>query len=437
MGNEIFPRSCSQLLATWPHLRHNAPMQKIVILGLGYVGLPLARLLSKKKQYRVFGVDIDASKIRSLREEQRRSLIEFSSDFSKIAATDIVVVCVPTPVLKNHLPDYGPLRNACIEIERHMGKNKPLVIIESTINPGTCEEIVLPILEKNGLRHNKNFYLAHCPERIDPGSKRWNLRNIPRVVGGLDKEALSRAAVFYQSFIKAPVQKMKSLKTAEATKIVENTFRDINIAYVNELAKSFDELGIDIVDVLKGAGTKPFAFLPHYPGCGVGGHCIPVDPYYLIERARKSGFSHDFLKMARAVNHSMPAYTVMLLKKEMRKLGMKKNNVTVGLLGLAYKPNIGDVRESPALEILKILEKKKFKTVVYDPYVKNALSAESVVSFLAAADVIILATAHREFLALAPEDFVRAGVKLIIDGRNVLPKDKMQKAGLAYKGIGH
>ena len=437
MGNEIFPRSCSQLLATWLHLRHNAPMQKIVILGLGYVGLPLARLLSKKKQYRVFGVDIDASKIRSLREEQRRSLIEFSSDFSKIAATDIVVVCVPTPVLKNHLPDYGPLRNACIEIERHMGKNKPLVIIESTINPGTCEEIVLPILEKNGLRHNKNFYLAHCPERIDPGSKRWNLRNIPRVVGGLDKEALSRAAVFYQSFIKAPVQKMKSLKTAEATKIVENTFRDINIAYVNELAKSFDELGIDIVDVLKGAGTKPFAFLPHYPGCGVGGHCIPVDPYYLIERARKSGFSHDFLKMARAVNHSMPAYTVMLLKKEMRKLGMKKNNVTVGLLGLAYKPNIGDVRESPALEILKILEKKKFKTVVYDPYVKNALSAESVVSFLAAADVIILATAHREFLALAPEDFVRAGVKLIIDGRNVLPKDKMQKAGLAYKGIGH
>ena len=248
-------------------------MKTVAVLGLGYVGFPLAELLVKSKKYRVIGLDISPEKIAWANSTLKSNLFTATQDFAQIKQADISVVCVPTPVFKNYMPDYGPVKNACLSIIKNL-KPGQLIIIESTINPGTCEEVVLPILERFGAVAGKDFLLAHCPERIDPGNKKWTLINIPRNVGGIDERSASEAATFYRSFLKSEVKVLNSIKAAEATKIVENTFRDINIAYVNELAMSFDKLGIDILEVIEGAKTKPFAFMPHYPGAGVGGHCF-------------------------------------------------------------------------------------------------------------------------------------------------------------------
>lgn len=414
-----------------------SPMKTTVaLLGLGYVGLPLAELLVKSKKYQVYGLDISAQKIRAAAKRLRSPIFTATADFSKIREADISVVCVPTPVLKNYQPDYRPLKNAVSSIAKNLKKGQ-LVIIESTINPGTCEEVVLPILERFGARASQDFFLAHCPERIDPGNTKWVLHTIPRNVGGLNKESTERAAKFYRSVLKADVKILKSIKAAEATKIVENTFRDINIAYVNELAMSFDKLGIDLLEVIEGAKTKPFAFMPHYPGIGVGGHCIPVDPYYLIERALHSGFEHHFLEMARRVNNGMPAYTVSLLEKELEKLDLSLSKVTIGILGLAYKKDIADIRESPALKVLKILKEKRAKVFTFDPFILEYSTEKNIHDLLKKCKIIILATNHSAFGKISPEVMKNAGVKLVIDGKNCLPKEKILALGIAYKGIGH
>ncbi|HOF42446.1 MAG TPA: nucleotide sugar dehydrogenase, partial [Candidatus Moranbacteria bacterium] len=274
-------------------------------------------------------------------------------------------------------------------------------------------------------------------ERINPGDPKWNVTNIPRVVGSFSKKGLRRAVEFYESVINAPIMPMKSIREAEATKIVENSFRDINIAFVNELAKSFDVLGIDVVDVIKGASTKPFAFMAHWPSRGIGGHCIPVDPYYLIERAKASGFDHEFLKTARKVNNSMPEYTVELLQDALNDLKIALNGTTVGLLGISYKANIADLRESPALKIIKFLKKHKANVLVFDPHVRKHSTVKSLEDLLRKSTALILATNHREFLEIDPALFKKHGIKVIIDGMNVLDKEKIQKHGIIYKGIGH
>lgn len=880
-------------------------MKTVAVLGLGYVGFPLVELLVKSGKYSVIGLDISKEKVEQARRNLKSPRFSATGDFAKIKEADISVVCVPTPVYENFKPDYGPVRSACESIAQNL-KPGQLVIIESTINPGTCEEVVMPVFEKFGLIGGKDFLLAHCPERIDPGNKKWTLENIPRNAGGLDEKSAMQAAKFYRSFLRAEVKILSCLKATEATKIIENTFRDINIAYVNELAMSFDTLGIDLPEVIDGAKTKPFAFMPHYPGVGVGGHCfeknqmvffktadgietltfeelyarvkdaeksggefeilsfdpqkkrscfkkvlmatqrpaesvlrlrtqygyelkvtdlhpvficrgsklqtcfakdikmgdylvinrfmpvckkrisldaignistypwsnsvrvspqrhswtnwqkqlepllendprakdnyyrynflplptyvaaeerklipaarnslvlktgrgpacktipaiiemdkdfcrligyylsegcltkdksarvrfcfnsneyeyltdvknilrkhgvsfseyhskqwrasyikvssnifgaiieralgcgtncynmavpsqlfalprshrreivkgllrgdggvditegkrlykkrgklylhennstqinyfssskklfqqafsllldqsifprarqreglvgitaaediaklrdffdgrkkillnraaanqrkvisrdkslrhtsfltvpvtsveslptdvvysvevadthaivtsygivvhncIPVDPYYLIERAQSSGFTHKFLKRARAVNNGMPAYTVGLLEKELGKIGKKLYGAKVGLLGLAYKKDIGDLRESPALRVLKILKRKGAKVTAFDPYIPEMSGAASAQELMKKCGAIILATAHAEFLKITPREMKNAGVKIIIDGRNCLPKEEILAAGIAYKGIGH
>ena len=402
-------------------------MKTVAILGLGYVGFPLAELLAKSKKYKVMGLDIKRLK---------STLFAATTDFSQIKKADISVVCVPTPVYKNYQPDYRPLKNACMSIAKNLKKGQ-LVIIESTINPGTCEEVVSPILERYGAVTGKDFLLSHCPERIDPGNKKWTLVNIPRNIGGIDERSASQAAAFYRSFLKGKVKILNSIKAAEATKIVENTFRDINIAYVNELAMSFDKLGIDILEVIEGAKTKPFAFMPHYPGAGVGGHCIPVDPYYLIERALHSGFEHRFLEMARKVNNDMPAYTVSLLENEAEKLKLPLKKITIGLLGLAYKKDIADIRESPSLQILKILKSKRLKIEIFDPFLPAKSTVKDLKTFVKKCDAVILATNHSVFEKNLVNMLKGSSVKIFIDGRNCMSKDKITELKIAYKGIGH
>jgi len=419
----------------------------LVVVGLGYVGLPLC-LLAEKKGYKVIGIDKDETRVKLVRahelpftdekiaRELAKSYIEATTDFRRIRQAAVVAICVPTPVYKDYRPDLRPVKSACRALAPYLQKGA-LVILESTVNPGVCEQVVKPLLERySRLKAGRDFYLSHCPERINPGDKNWHVGNIPRVVGSLDEVGLQKTLNFYRLILGARIKPMKSLKEAEAVKIVENSFRDINIAFVNELAQSFENLGIDIVNVIDGAATKPFAFMPHYPGCGVGGHCIPVDPYYLIEFARQNGFYHDFLSLARRINNSMPEFTCAKLVEALNERKIAAKGARVAVLGLAYKSDVGDCRESPSFVIIESLKKTGAKVVTFDPFVTERSTAKNLDEALQGAAAAVVVTAHRVFKELSPEKFLAAGVQVVIDGRNCLDKEKFLAAGLNYKGIG-
>lgn len=420
--------------------------KSVCIIGLGYVGLPLA-VQCALKGYEVFGLENDQQKNDLINNKKSpikedfldENLLKISifatNDPSIIKKSDIVIVCVPTPVDENFYPDLNPVKSAVKSIVKNL-KNGQLIVIESTINPGVCEEVVEPIFKEAGFEVGKDYQLAHCPERINPGDPKWNVTNIPRVVGSFTKEGLKTAVDFYEDVIDAKIMPMKSVREAEATKIMENSFRDINLAFVNELAKSFDVLGIDVVDVIKGASTKPFAFMPHWPGRGVGGHCIPVDPYYLIERAKASGFDHEFLKIARKVNNSMPEYTVELLQDCLNKIKLPVNGTSIGLLGISYKPNIADLRESPSLKIIEHLKRYCANIVMFDPYVKSMSTTQNIEELLEKSTALIIATGHKEFIEIDPSIYKKYDIKVIIDGMNCLNKEEIEKYGIIYKGIG-
>ncbi len=417
----------------------------VCVVGLGYVGLPLA-VRSKERGYEVVGLDSDEKKIQLINKkkspieekylEENLPLFPFKAtkDEKIIKVADIVLVCVPTPVDKNYYPDLSPVKNAIEAVARNLKKGA-LVVLESTVNPGVSEEVIKPIFEKYGLKIGQDLFVAHCPERINPGDPKWNITNLPRVVGSFDAKGLKMAKVFYESIVDAPIRPMKSIRAAEAVKIVENSFRDINIAFVNELAKSFDKLGIDIKDVIEGASTK-FSFMPHWPSCGVGGHCIPVDPYYLIERAKESGFDHKFLRIAREINNSMPLYTVELLQDALNEAGLPMNGTNVGILGVSYKANVDDVRESPAIKIIELVKKNLSKAHIFDPHILHRSTVKSISELLRKSEAIILVTDHKEFVEIDPALFKKYGIKVIIDGKNCLDKAKIKKLGIIYKGIG-
>jgi len=352
-----------------------------------------------------------------------------------IKKSDIAIVCVPTPVDEKFFPILDPLISAA-EIIIKNRKPGQLIVIESTINPGICEEVIMPIFQKAGLKEGKDFYIAHCPERINPGDPKWNVTNIPRVLGASSKKGLEIAKDFYESIIDAPIKLMASIKEAEACKVVENSFRDINIAFVNELAKSFDQMNINVKNVIDGAATKPFAFMAHYPGRGVGGHCIPVDPYYLIERAKESGFDHKFLRVAREINNSMPNYTVELMQDLLNGAGLAMKGTAVGVMGLSYKANVDDLRESPAIKIISELKKKGAKIVRYDPYILKLSDVKNLKTFLQKSQAIILVTNHKEFMEIDPKEFKKNKIVAIVDGMNALPAEKIKKLGIKYHGIG-
>lgn len=423
-------------------------MQKVTVVGLGYVGLPLA-LLVERKGFSVTGVDIDTAKIALLQKRESPFLeaeidkylplaenLSFASDFSSVAEAEIVIICVPTPVHNNHTPNLEPVIGATKGIAQYLKKGQ-LIILESTVNPGVSEAIVLPILEAaSGLKVGVDISLAHCPERINPGDPKWNVENINRVVGCSDVAGLARAAEFYESIITGSVKQMSTLKAAEAVKVVENSFRDINIAFVNELAMSFTKLGIDVVEVIDGAATKPFAFMAHYPGCGVGGHCIPVDPYYLIEYAKEFGFNHDFLMLARRINNGMPEFAIERLQHGLNSIEKSIKGTTVAVLGLSYKSDIDDCRESPSFEIIKLLEEKGATVRTFDPFVLGRSTHDSLESVLTGADAVIVATGHTIFKLLTPTVYLNHQVKVVVDGRNCLPAAAYTEAGLVYRGIG-
>lgn len=406
-------------------------MESVSIVGLGYVGLPLAQLFIEKG-YVTYGIDADPLRVSEIA-RLNPDFTGITVGFKNVHESDIVVICVPTPVHADKTPDVSII-NSCLQQVASQLKPGQLLIIESTVHPGYCEDIAVPILEKySQLRIGEDIYLAHCPERINPGDKKWNVKNIPRVLGGINNESLKLAKECYGSILDAEVHPMKSIIEAEAVKIVENTFRDVNIAFVNELAMSFEKTGINITNVIAGASTKPFGFMAHYPSIGVGGHCIPVDPYYLIESAKERGYNHRFLSLAREINEGMVEYLFKKIEDAIEEQNLERSGLKLLVLGIAYKKNQSDTRESPGLRFAEYAANNGFEVKMYDPYVGGRSDFKSVNQALSWADVAVIATAHDEFKELTMDSFNMNGVKIVTDGQNILENNNSETM---YIGVG-
>lgn len=348
------------------------------VICLGYVGLPLAILIANKG-FKTYGFDIDKNKIQLLKkkksyishipEEKIRETknLNPTSNFKKLKDCDIIIICVPTPTTESNEPDLTYVINTTETIAKYLRKGQ-LVVLESTTYPTTTRNILKPILEKTGLKCGIDFYLAFSPEREDPGKKDYTTETIPKVVGGVDKVSGEIASLFYSQIVKKVVP-VSSAEVAEATKMLENTFRAVNIALVNELKMLFDRMGIDIWEIIEASKTKPFGFMPFYPGPGWGGHCIPVDPFYLSYIAKKYDFPTRFIELAGQINIRMPEFVVEKVGECLNKQKKTLNGAKILVLGLSYKKDIGDPRESPSFKIIKLLEKKGAKVDYNDPYI--------------------------------------------------------------------
>jgi len=351
----------------------------IGVIGLGYVGLPLAVCFAKNG-FHVIGIDIDKDRIRKVEKgityildvplEDIKSVVEknrfkATTDFRNIRKLDAVIICVPTPLGKNREPDVSYIREAVAKIKDNIGKGQ-LVVLESTTYPGTTKEILLPILESAGLKEGRDFYLAFSPERIDPGNETYKTQNTPKVIGGISSKSTRIAKLLYDQVI-TEVVPVSSASSAEMVKLLENTFRIVNIALVNEISTLCEKLGLNIWEIIDAAKTKPYGYMPFYPGPGVGGHCIPVDPLYLSWKAKEHGFETKFIDLASAVNEAMPQYVTDRLEKILSRKKKPLNKSNILILGVAYKKDVKDLRESPALGIITILERRGAKVSYYDP----------------------------------------------------------------------
>ena len=407
---------------------------RIAVVGLGYVGLPLA-LAFAKKGFSVTGVDIDRDRIEHIRKRQsyisdvsdkelRRELgrrtFKAVSSFFVLNEADAIFICVPTPLKRKYHPNITYIKQSVKEISKNLKKGA-LVILESTTYPGTTEEVILALIERNGLMHGRDFYLCFSPERIDPGNKIYPVEKIPKVVGGLTPGATLLAKALYERIIKKVVP-VSSSRVAEAVKLLENTFRLINIGLVDEMAMMFHKMGIDIWEVIEAASTKPFGFMPFYPGPGVGGHCIPKDPLYLYWKARHHGFRSRFIKHASDVIACMPEYIterVLLALKKSRKSGTA---IKVLVIGVTYKKDIKDLRKSPAIDIIECFKKKKVEVSYYDPlipYLKieevNLKSIKFNKNSLKGFDCVVIATDHTGI----DYGLILKNSKMIFDSRNI------------------
>jgi UDP-N-acetyl-D-glucosamine dehydrogenase len=353
------------------------------VIGLGYVGLPLAVELARSG-YSAVGIDLDAEKVNAIESGRsyiddvpsddvaalrQRGALRATTDFDVLSTLDTVNICVPTPLRKTKDPDLSFIVAAAGQIAMRLRPGM-LVILESTTYPGTTEELVLPILESQGLRGGKDFFLAFSPERIDPGNGAFHTRNVPKVIGGLTPQCTEVAAAFYEGAI-ARMVPVSSPRVAEMVKLLENTFRAVNIGMVNELALMCDRMGIDVWEVVDAAATKPFGFMPFYPGPGLGGHCIPVDPFYLSWKARQAGFEARFIELAGVVNSSMPHYIVSLVSDALNAAQLPLNGSRVLVAGVAYKRDVDDIRESPALDLLNLLAARGAVLAYSDPHVPS------------------------------------------------------------------
>ena len=409
----------------------------VAVIGLGYVGLPLA-VEKAKVGFRVLGVDRNAERVGMINRGENyigdvkddelkgivnKGLLTASTDFDCLKEADVIVICVPTPLTVNYDPDISYIENVCQEIAPRL-RSGHLVTLESTTYPGTTEDVILPLLQKSGLKVGKDFFLAFSPERVDPGNKRYTTKNTSKVVGGVTPACLDVAKTFYEQTI-LNVVPVSSPSVAEMTKVFENTYRSINIALVNEIMLLCDRMGLDVWEVVDAAGTKPFGIQTFYPGPGVGGHCIPIDPFYLTWRARQFDFHTRFIELAGEINVQASYHVIDIVSRALNKTAKCMNGAKILVLGVAYKKDISDVRESPALKVIDLLKKEHADVSYHDPYVP-ALKAEEPYDWamdgveltaerLQEADCVLIATDHSGL----DYDWVVENSKIVVDTRNV------------------
>jgi UDP-N-acetyl-D-glucosamine dehydrogenase len=406
----------------------------IGVIGLGYVGLPLAMRFAECG-LSVLGFDIDAAKVEKLRagqsyinyistEEIKRSMecgLTVTADFARLAEPDALIICVPTPLNRHREPDLSYVLQTTREIARHLRPGQ-LISLESTTYPGTTEEELLPILEETGLQLGQDFFLVFSPERQDPGNSKYGAHNIPKIVGGCTASCLALGAQMYHLAVQEVVQ-VSSPKVAELSKLLENIHRAVNIGLVNEMKIVADKMGIDIFEVIDAAATKPFGFVPYYPGPGLGGHCIPIDPFYLTWKAREYGVHTRFIELAGEINSAMPEWVVQKIAAGLNQQGKAVKGSRLLLIGIAYKKNVDDLRESPALELLDRLEALGAKVDYHDPHIPTIpplrrghyahTSIDLTAATLAGYDAVVIATNHDSI----DYALIELNAKLIIDTR--------------------
>jgi len=414
---------------------------RVGIVGLGYVGLPLAVEFAKAG-FTVTGIDVIESKIARINagdsyvQDVASSDIEAlvssgklkaTTDFAAISELDTINICVPTPLRKTKDPDMSYIVSACQEIARYFHPGM-LAILESTTYPGTTEEVVLPMLSRPGLEVGRDFFLCFSPERVDPGNPHYQTRNIPKVVGGITAACTEMGAHFYSQALDRVVP-VNSTQVAEMVKLLENTFRMINIGLVNELAVMCDRMGINIWEVIDAAATKPFGFMPFYPGPGLGGHCIPIDPFYLSWKTRQSGIEARFIELAGYINGQMPHFVVEKVQNALNQCGKAVKGSSIHILGVAYKRGIDDVRESPALDIIHLLQRRGATVTFSDPYVPSiriegqTMLATDAARAIAESDCAVVITDHQGIDYAGIVDQAR----MVIDTRNALRGIKSEK----------
>lgn len=404
------------------------------VVGLGYVGLPLA-VEKAKAGYKTIGFDVQEQKVamvnagenyigdivpKDLKDMVKSGKLNATMDYSFVKAVDCVAICVPTPLDIYQQPDISYVENSAREIARYLHSGM-LVVLESTTYPGTTEEILLPILEAGGLKVGRDFYLAFSPERVDPGNELYNTKNTPKVVGGVTADCTEVAAALYEEILEEKVYSVSCPAVAEMEKILENTFRNINIGLANEMAILCHKMGINVWEVIDAAKSKPYGFMAFYPGPGVGGHCIPIDPFYLTWKAREYNYHTRLIETAGEINNYMPEFVLERSMKILNRFGKAMQGAKVLLLGVAYKQDIDDVRQSPALDVLVQFEKHGAKLEYYDPFVpcfsykgKEYRSIELIEKKLAEADLVVLTTKHSSF----DYEWIATHAKMIFDTKN-------------------
>ena len=407
------------------------------VVGLGYVGLPLA-VEKAKAGFKVIGFDVQSQKVdmvnaghnyigdvvdSDLEKIVKEGYLRATTDFASVASCDCVCIAVPTPLDAHQQPDISYVRSSAESIMPHMHKDM-LIVLESTTYPGTTEELLRPILEKSGLKCGEDFYLAFSPERVDPGNLIYKTKNTPKVVGGVTAECTDIAATLYEAVLEAPVHRVSCPAVAEMEKILENTYRNVNIGLVNELAILCNRMGIDIWEVIDAAKSKPYGFQAFYPGPGLGGHCIPLDPYYLSWKAREYGFHTSMIESSMMVNDRMPEYCCDRAMEALNEHKKAMNGAKILVLGVAYKQDIDDYRESPAIRVIEALKKRGAEVTYYDPFVAEYREhgvvekgiPELTEDVLKAADLVMVTTAH----TTVDYDFVAEHAGLIFDTKNAM-----------------
>lgn len=414
------------------------------VIGLGYVGLPLA-VEKAKAGFKTIGFDVQKARVNMVNEgknyigdvvsEDLEEIVKSghllaTTDFDQMVKADCVCICVPTPLDKHQQPDISYVKKSAESIVPYMHKDM-LIVLESTTYPGTTEELLKPILEKSGLKCGEDFYLAFSPERVDPGNQIYKTKNTPKVVGGITDKCTEVAATLYETILEAPIHRVSSPAIAEMEKILENTYRNVNIGLVNELAMLCNKMNIDFWEVIEAAKSKPYGFQAFYPGPGLGGHCIPLDPYYLSWKAREYGFHTSMIESSMMVNDRMPEYCVERAIKILNRFKKAMNGSKILILGVAYKQDIDDYRESPALRVIEELEKEGAEVTYYDPliveYERNGIIVKGETDFtkelIESADLVIVTTAH----TVIDYRFVQLHAKAIFDTKNAMKEIKCRE----------